>query len=233
MAELLLVLTPIALLDSTSIIPICIVLLVLLLSGPSPLFRSTALLAGIFVTYLACGLLVLFGLQSVFDAVNAYAVRLWRDPMTEELIFQIFIGLVLVVLGLRMVRARGEQAEEKPPAAMNAGQAFLAGAGMTIVGLPGAVPYLAAIDLILRSDPATGQAVTALVVYNLTFVAPLAAIAALSLALGARSQRLLDSIRAFFDRWGQRLIVTLLLILGALLIADGAGWFLGAPLIPV
>ncbi len=233
MAELVLVLTPIALLDSTSIIPLCIVILVILLGGPSPLFRSTALLAGIFVTYLVCGLLVLFGLQSVFDAINAYALKVWQDPNTEELVFQILIGFVLLVLGLRIARARGQQTEEKALTAMTARQAFLAGAGMTLVGLPGAVPYLAAIDLILRSDQTTRQEVMVLVVYNIVFIAPLAAIVALRLVLGERSQRLLHNIRGFFDRWGQRLIVSLMLVLGALLIMDGVGWFLGTPLIPV
>lgn len=233
MAELVLVLTPIALLDSTSIIPLCIVVLVILLGGTSPLFRSTALLAGIFITYLVCGLLVLFGLQSVFDTINAYALKVWQDPNIEELIFQIFIGLVLVVLGLRIVRDREQQTEKTAPTAMTASQAFLAGAGMTIVGLPGAVPYLAAIDLILRSDQTTGQEVMVLVVYNIVFVAPLAAVVVLSLVVGERSQHLLHSIRSFFDRWGQRLIVSLMLLLGALLIVDGVGWFLGTPLIPV
>ena len=233
MAELVLVLTPIALVDSTSIIPLCIVALIVLLDGPSPLFRSTALLAGIFVTYLVCGLLVLFGLQSVFNAINAYALKVWQDPNTEELLFQILIGLVLLVLGLRIARARKKQTGQKAPAAMTGRQAFLAGAGMTIVGLPGAVPYLAAIDLILRSELTAGQEVMALVVYNIVFVAPLAAIVALGLVLGERSQRILQSIRVFFDRWGLRLIVGLMLLLGALLITDGIGWFLGTPLIPV
>ncbi len=233
MAELVLVLTPIALLDSTSIIPLCIVFLLILLGGPSPLFRSTALLAGIFVTYLVCGMLVLFGLQSVFDTINAYALKVWKSPNTEELLFQILIGFILLVLGLRLARARKQQTEKEVPTAVTAGQAFLAGAGMTIVGLPGAVPYLAAIDLILRSDQTTRQEVMTLVVYNIVFVAPLAAIVVLRLVLGERSQRLLDGIRGFFDRWGQRLIVSLMLVFGALLIVDGVGWFLGRPLIPV
>ena len=233
MAELVLVLTPIALMDSTSITPLCIVVLAILLGGPSPLFRSTALLASVFLSYLAVGLLVLFGLQSVLDTINAYALEVWQDPNTEELILQILIGFVLVVAGLRIGRGRKQQTEEEAATEVTASQAFLAGAGMTIVGLPGAVPYLAAINLILRSDQTTRQEVMVLVVYNIVFVAPLAAIVALSLVLGERSQRLLHNIRGFFDRWGQRLIVSLMLVLGALLIMDGVGWFLGTPLIPV
>ena len=207
--------------------------LIILLGGPRPLFLSTALLAGIFVTYLVCGLLVLFGLQSVFDTINAYGLKVWQDPNTEELIFQILIGFVLVLLGLRIARARKQQTEKKGPTAVTAGQTFLAGAGMTIVGLPGDVLYLAAINLILRGDLTTRQEVMVLFGFNIVYVAPLAAIVAMSLVLGERGHRLLQDTRGFFDRWGQRLIISLMLLLGALLIMDGVGWFLGTPLIPV
>ena len=233
MTELALILTPIALLDSTSIIPLCIVLLVILLSGPSPLVRSAALLLGIFLTYTVCGLLILFGLESVFDAVNEYALRVWQDPNTEELIFQLILGLVLLVFGFRMARARKRDSDKRATGSMSAGNAFLAGAGLTIVGMPGAVPYLAAIDLVLRNDLATLQQVGVLVFYNIVFIAPLAAIVVVRSALGERSQDLLDRVRSFFDRWGQRVIVALMVALGIVLVADAIGWFLGAPLIPV
>jgi len=233
MAELLLVLTPIALLDSTSIIPLCIIVLVVLLGGPSPLFRSAALLAGVFLTYLACGLLILFGLQSVFETVNAYVVKVWQAPNTAELMFQILVGALLVVFGLRMTKTPKKQDEKTASAALTASQALLAGAGMTIVGLPGAVPYLAAIDLVLRSDLTNAQTVTVLLAYNIVFISPLVAIVAVSLLLGERSRPLLDLVRGFFDRWGQRFVVGLMLAFGAVLIVDGVGWFFGTPLIPV
>jgi len=233
MVDLMLVLTPIALLDSTSIIPLTIVLLVMLLGGPSPLPRSAALLGGIFVTNAVCGLLILFGLQNVFDAINAYALRVWQDPNTEELVLQLLIGLVLVVFGVRIARARKGSTETKAPAAMTAGQALLAGAGLTIVGLPGAVPYLAAIDLILRSDLRTSQGIIAIIFYNVAFTVPLAAILLSRLVLGERSRVFLEGVRGFLDRWGQRVVVSLMLVLGALLIIDGVGWFLGHPILPV
>ncbi len=233
MTELIALLTPIALMDSISIIPLCIVMLVVLLGGPNPLFRSAALITGIFVTYLAFGLLVLFGLQQVFDWVNAYALRVWKDPYTEELIFQIVIGLALVGFGLRIVIARKNESQNEELTATTAWQAFITGAGLTIVGLPGAVPYLAAIDLILRSDLPFAQSVLALVVYSIAFVAPLVALVVLSLVSGARSQRLLIVVKDFFDRWGQRLVIGLMFVLGTVLVLDGVGWFLGSPLIPV
>ena len=83
MVNLLVILTPIGLLDSMSMIPVCIVIVVVLLAGPSPLLRSSALIVGIFVTYAASGVLILLGLQSVFDEISAYGLRLWKNPETK------------------------------------------------------------------------------------------------------------------------------------------------------
>jgi hypothetical protein len=233
MVALLLLLAPIGLLDSTSIIPLCIVPIIALLAGPRPLLGASALILGVFAVYLACGLLVLFGLQSAFDAIDAYVIRLWKDPSTEELVFQIVLGLVACAFGFRLVANRARGRQEAPSAAMTPAQAWLAGAGLTIVGLPGAVPYFAAIDLVLRADVALARQLAALVYYNAVFVAPLFAIVALRLVLGGRGDRVLDAVKRFFDTWGHRVIVALLFILGAVLVADGIGWFLGWPLIPV
>lgn len=233
MTDLLVVLTPIGLLDSTSIIPLCIVLLVVLLAGPNPIVRSCALILGIFVAYLAFGLLVLLGLQTIIDQIDAYIDRLWTNPNLEELILQIIIGLVLCVVAWRMT-AKDKKSVDKPaPSSMTAVQAFVSGAVLTIVGLPGAVPYFAAIELTMRAALTTAEEIMAIVFYNVVFVLPIAAIVVLRVILGHRSQRLLDGIKRFFDSWGQRVIVALLVILGVILILDGIGWLIGYPLIPV
>ena len=233
MFELILVLIPIALLDSTSIIPLCIVILVMLLAGPNPLGRASALIFGIFLVYLACGLMIMFGLQSVFDEINAYAARLWASPYTEELILQILIGLLLLVFAVKIARGSKARAEKPQPGAMTGTQAFIAGAGLTIVGFPGAVPYFAGIDLTLRAELDLAQRVVALGAYNLAFVVPLGLVVLLRLLLGERSRAPLERIKAFFDRWGQRVILALFVLLGVVLVADGIGWLLGYPLIPV
>ena len=233
MAKLLTVLTPIGLLDSTSIIPFCIVFLVVLLAGQSPVLRSFALILGVLVAYFVCGLLILLGLQSAFEEINAYTLRLWEAPETEELIVQVLLGIVLCAFGLRITTGRRKRAEKPVASNMTARQALLAGAGLMIVGLPGAVPYFAAIDLILRADLALLPRILVLGYYNIVFVAPLAAIVALRLVLGDRSQGVLEAVKRFFDRWGQRVIVILLMTLGTILIVDGVGWFFGYPLIVV
>ena len=233
LVQLLALLTPIGLLDSTSIVPLCIVILVVLLSGPRPLLKSSALIAGVFAVYLACGLLILLGLQNAFDQINTYAARLWASPLTEELVVQVLLGLCLCFFGLRMTKSRKERPERKVDSGMTAWQAMFAGAGLTIVGLPGAVPYFAAIDLTLRADLSLSQRLLAIVYYNLVFVSPLFLIVGLSRTLGERGRVVLEAVKGFFDRWGRRAIVVSMIALGVVLTVDGIGWFLGYPLLPL
>ena len=160
-------------------------------------------------------------------------MRVWNDPETEELIFQILVGLVACAVAIRMARARKPHKEKTAAGGMTPVQAFVAGAGLTIVGMPGAVPYFAAADLILRADVMRPHQVSALFYYNLVFVAPLAAIIALRLSLGERGAGVLNGVKRFLDKWGRRAMVAALLVFGVVLVADGIGWFLGRPLIPV
>ncbi len=223
----------IALLDSTSIIPLTIVILIVLLTGPAPVVRSAALLFGIFTSYFAVGAAVLLGLRSIFDQVQAYTVRLWQNPYTEELVLQIILGLVLCLVALRMGRKKKGGPAKQTKSGMTAWQAFVTGWGLVLVGLPGAVPYFAAIDILLRAQLNLAGNAAALLVYNLAFIAPLALLLLLRLLLGDRGTAVLERVRQVFETWGQRIIIALLCALGVLLVVDGIGWFLGYPVIPV
>jgi cytochrome c biogenesis protein CcdA len=223
----------IALLDSLSFIPLCAVFLVVLLAGPRPAWRSFALLSGVCVTYFAAGALALLGLHRVFDDINAYLVRLWKSPHTLELILQIAIGAVLVLVGWHLAVRRATRTAGPVVETMTAPQAWLAGASLTIAGLPGAVPYLAAVDILLRTELSLAQSMLLIALYSFVFVVPLAAIVGIRLAIGARADPLIDAVRCFLDRWGPKLIVGLMVALGSLLVIDGIGWFFSHPLIPV
>jgi hypothetical protein len=52
-------------------------------------------------------------------------------------------------------------------------------------------------------------------------------------SIGERSKAPLEAVKGFFDRWGQRVIVVLFMVLGAVLLVDGIGWLLGYSLISV
>ena len=231
MAALLLVLTSIALLDSISIIPLSIVALAVLLAGPKPLLTSFSFILGTFSVYVVTGLLLLVGLQSIFEEFDIYVQQLSGAPNTEEIIFQIALGLLLCAFGLRLAKARRARSDKASAKVLSPARAFVVGMGLTFLGMPGGLPYFAAVDLILRSEVPMSRQVAAIVYYNVIFVSPLAAIVAIRMMFGERGQQILEAVKRFFDKWGQKLIVSLLVGLGLLLVADGIGWFLGYPLI--
>ncbi len=67
---LLFVLAPIALLDSTSIIPLTVVPLAVLLAGERPFAGAVSFLFGIFIAYTGAGVLLLLGLDFVLDSIS-------------------------------------------------------------------------------------------------------------------------------------------------------------------
>lgn len=233
MTALLTVLTSIALLDSTSIVPLCIAPLVALLSGKRPFLGAASLLFGIFVVYMVFGVVVLLGLGAIFSRLNEWLGTLWREPETIEIWLQIAIGIVLLVFGYRMANARESRGERGASLVMTPLQGFTLGAGLTLVGLPGAVPFFAAADQILRADLSIAGGIGALLYYNFVFLVPLASIVLVRVFFEKQSESIFAGITRFFDIWGRRLIIALLIVLGAVLTIDGVGWLLGSPLIPV
>lgn len=232
MVSLLLVLTPIALFDSASITPLCIVPLVALLGGPQPLLRSGAFLFGIGITYWIGSLLVVFGLQQVFADVSAFIGDKLRSPDALDLWLQNAIGVCMIVFGSRMAEARESRGDRGLTESISATQAFTGGAMLTIVGLPGAFPLFAAVDQILRADPGTTGIVLAVTYYNVLFILPLTSVLVARAWLGKRIDPLLERLNDFFATWGRRVIVYGLLLGGVVLVIDGVGYFVGYPLLP-
>ena len=232
MFELLLVLTPIALLDSTSVVPIAFVPLLSLMGGKRPLTGPAMFIAGTFVTYAAAGLLLVMGLDWLFKAMNEWFERVWNRPDTPDLMLQMVLGLLLIVLAMRIASARRRKNTETR-ADMGPGAAFMTGAGLVIVGLPGAVPYFAALDQILRADVGIGSGVLALGWYNLIVIAPLVAIVAVRSFMGEQGEVWLRRIDAVMQRWMPKVLIALFMVLGVLLVVDAVAWFQGSPIIPI
>ncbi len=232
MLALLVVLTPISLLDSTSMVPISVVPLTTILSGRHGRGGAVAFIVGVFVTYTAIGILAVLGLDAVFARLNAEFTRFWKNPDTLDFALQIVIGIVLLIIGQRMANARRSKKREAPPDVTPA-RAFVFAAGLVIIGAPGALPYFAAIDQVLHADLPAIQTTAAILFYNLVFVSPLIVIVIAREFLGERADRLFNKVSGFMETWGRRLIMIALVLLGLVLVIDGVGWFLGRPLIPV
>ena len=236
MFNLLLVLTPISLIDSTSVIPFAVVVLAVLLGGPRPYAGAAAFLLGMFLSYLAAGILIVLGLGAAINAASGFLAFWWRNPDDLDYAAGIVAGVLLVLLGYRLASARrtkGAGDARAARAGMTPLQAFLFGAGSTIAGLWGALPYFAAIDQILKADVSAIYAVAALLYYNVIFALPLASLVLLRAVVGERASGLFDTVNRLFSVWGRRVLIAALVALGLIMVADGIGWFLGRPLIPV
>lgn len=236
MVELLLVLAPIALLDATSITPLCIVPLILLMGGPKPLRTSAGFLSGIFVSYVLCSILVLVGLQGFVQLAQDRFVAYWNHPDTIDIWLGIAIGAVMVLFGARLsARRQPPPDDESSRVQEGAGpwQAFVGGFVLTLVGLPGALPLFAAVDQILRADPGLAGELIAVLFYNVVFVAPLAFVLVLRIVSGDSVEPLLRRVGEVMGTWGRRLIVGGLIVVGLAFVADGIGWLLGQPLLPL
>jgi hypothetical protein len=236
--ELLATLAPIALLDGLSIVPLCIVPMAVLLGGGRPWLGAVAFILGIALPYAAVGIGVAAGLGSVFDAVGVWATRWLSAPTTLELLLQVIIGAVAAIAGVGMLRdgnrrPPGRQESVPPTPDVTPGGAFVFAAGMMVAGLPGALPYFAAIDQILRAEVGPTGQLAALAFYNLVIVLPLIGLGILRLLLADRSQRIFARLADLAGAWGPRIFAVLLILLGVVFVADGVGFLFGYPLLPV
>jgi cytochrome c biogenesis factor len=169
----------------------------------------------------------------MFDQINVYLTQIWKHPDTLDLITQIIIGVILLVFGFRRPRARDSRGDSGISESITPPKAFIIAAGLVIIGIPGAIPYLAAIDMLLRADLSGFEVVLALLYYNVLFILPLAVLVFIRVLFPNQSERIFDFTKDLIAKWGRRVIVTLLVILGLVMVVDGIGWFLGIPLIPV
>ena len=232
MNALLAILTPIALINSVSILPGGIAGVVAALGTRKPILTASAFIAGKFVPHFTFGLLLTFGLDAAFDRLGVWTRDVWQDPATPVVVLQLIIGAVMVVFGYRLSRVSQHRSDGASSTPMTPVGAFSVAAGLTIVGLPGALLYLAAIDQILRSDLMALGLVKAVLYYNVIYLLPLMLIVLSRGMLGTRVDQILRAVARFLQRWGKQLMFFGLLGVGVVLAADAITWFLGFPLLP-
>jgi len=233
MFELLISLTPISLIDSLSLLPFAVVVLAMLLNGPKPYLTSIGFLLGTMLSYFAAGVLIVFGLGEIIQRVTGIIVEWWNNPRAIDYILSIVVGIALILLGYRWAIARRKKAERKQVSSgMRPGEAFVMGAGATIAGLWGALPYFAALDQILKANVSYAEGVIALAYYCLIFISFASALVVIRAVVGARADALFAMVNRLIELWGKRVLITLMIVLGSVMLADGVGWVFGRPIIP-
>lgn len=238
MADLFLVLLPIALVDSISVTPIGLVPLIHILSGRRPQSAAMGLLSGLFLSYLIMALAFLFGLSAVLGKANTWLSHRWKNPEPMDFAVEILIGLVLLAFGWPIAAKRKAKSEEKSkekklPEKPSFGSAFGFGFMINVVGFPGAVPYFAAADQITRANLPASSMVMAVAFYCALFILPLTLLVLMHGMLGARLDGFMQGCRRFFETTGVTIMKVAMILLGLVLIADGVAYFFWQPLIPI
>lgn len=233
MLFLLLTLAAIALFDSLSMVPLAVIPMTLALGSWRPWASAGAFVGGMFAAYLLCGVVLLLGAEFIFETFGAYFERLWNRPNALELTAQIIIGLLLIASTWYLCKPRHDNHAARAAPAAAPGALFALGATLIIVGIPGAVPYAAAIERIVRFDPSWLGALGALIFYNLIFVLPFIGLMAVRFLMPQRAGTVFKTIAEWVTRMMPRVVALLFLMVGLIMVADGIGWFLGYPLLPV
>lgn len=231
MIALLLVLTPIALVDSLSVTPLSAVPLLAILGSRRPLLNSTSFLSGIFIPYLAIGVLALVGLSGLIDWLNEWLDAFLHRPDTLDMTLQLVIGVAMLAFGWKLTDARKDEGERGAGPEIEWKGSFTLGFTMTVVGIPGALPYFAAIDQMLRADLAMPETGLALLYYNVFCSLPLVGIVVIRSIMGERSDAIFERLAGVLGHWAQRILVIGSVALGGVLTADATLWLLGMPLI--
>jgi cytochrome c biogenesis protein CcdA len=152
-----------ALVDSVN--PSAIVVTLYLLSGGRSATRIGVYVAAIFLTYLMLGVTMLSGVDALRPLVGAFSGgRL-------GVVVQGLIGLAMLVFAIRAPATVSPAPQAEPSARSYAALALL-GVTVTIMELPTAVPYFAAVALLTAADLPIAQWLALLLLYNAIFVLP-------------------------------------------------------------
>jgi cytochrome c biogenesis protein CcdA len=232
MSNLLAILTSIALVNSVLFLPTGITGIAASLATQRPFLTAIAFVAGKFTPHFLFGLLIAVGLDAAFDSLKLRAREAWQDPDYWLVAVQLIIGIAMIVVATLVSRGSKDPASPKSTKPITPLGAFSVSAGMTLVGLPGALLYFAAIDQVLRANLTSPGVFIAILHYNLVLVSPLLLVVLLRRLLGGMVDPLFAAISRFFERWGKKIVLLALLGVGTVLALDAIGWFIEFPLLP-
>lgn len=211
--KLVLAIILIALPDSVN--PSLILTELVLAGGPHPR-RSTAVftVAAIATTF-AGGLALALGLGDLILSLLPKPSPVVRHALTAG------AGAVLITAGILLwIRRERAAARVHSDRAPDRAAAVL-GVGIAGVELLSALPYFAAIALIVGSDVSDAQKVILLLLYNVVYALPLIAIAAVTAIAESDAQRLLTPVTAKLIRYWPTLVASLSVGVGIALVAYG------------
>ncbi len=177
---------------------------------------------GVLVVYFIGGALVALGPGQLL-------LSLVPKPDAEDRqVIEIVVGVAMVAASALLWRNRERLSHRRMPTPSAEGKSSaILGATITIVELPTAFPYFAAIAAIVGSGLDPARQLVLLLLFNICFVSPLIVmVVTLSLA-GDRAVKILSRGRDFLEHRWPVVLSVLLLVAGVFVVLLGATGFAG------
>ena len=180
--------------------------------------RSVAgFIVGVFVVYLAGGLVLTFGPGPfLLDALPHP-----RRETVHAIELALGVGALILAVVLWLVRERVATHLDRHERRFGRSSILLGGAIMA-VELPTAFPYFAVIAAVVGSHAHVLTQIALLILFNLLFVAPLVVILAVVALAGERGARKLEQAHMLLHRHGPVLIPVLIFVVAIVLILLGS-----------
>ena len=215
MVQTVLVLFPILLADILNLA--LFAFLVYAAGSDRPVLNTSALLAGHTIAYFGMGIVLAYSLDWISDYL--------ANPNAIDFLLGLIVGVLLLWVAFKTAGKR--QTEETGPGMrLTPFSALGSGIAVCFVGMPFALPYLAAIDQILKADLAFFQAFVLLLGYNALYAVPFAIVPVLVAVMGEASHAVLQRLKGMLDRAASVVTPVLLGLVGLALVVDAALFFL-------
>ena len=209
-----------ALLDSLN--PSALVVALWLLSRPRPAQRLLAYVGGILVSYLAIGVAMMLG----FTALSEPLGRVLDHPVA--LVVQGLLGAALLVYAIFAPSTAHAAHEPHAPATGTLLSFAVLGMAVTLAELVTALPYFAAIALMIGHHLEPAQWLPLLLGYNLIFVAPPLLLLGLHALLGHRTDERFARWRERLRRGAREATLWIFALAGVALMGDAASRWIDA-----
>jgi hypothetical protein len=186
------------------------------------LFRnSMIMLLSFLVTYFFAGLIIAYGMES-FE--NYFHLPAYFDYGLE-----LIVAALLFYMAAKQSRERDAHPEEKliHKFEMTTKDALQLGFQINIVGLAFAVPYLGAIDQILKADASILITLLVLLIYNILYVLPYASLILIRLIRPKESSQIFKVINEWMHCLVVKWMPLIFVVLGLILIEDAISFLIG------
>jgi cytochrome c biogenesis protein CcdA len=206
-----------AVLDSIN--PSALLVTIYLLTRKSPVTNVVLYLGTVFLVYLSVGFLLMSGADPAWDIVSD-----WFESQAAYAV-QAVVGGVLLAYAILAPGSSENDVRTPRPRSFHWSGFILLGITVTVLELPTALPYFAAIGLMAAEDLPAAEWGVYLVIYNVIFIAPPVTLYTVARLAGPRLEDRMPGFEARLKRYARGAWLWIFGIIGFYLLADALAYF--------